>query len=550
MLTALALAVLFFPVASAAVQTVPPSAPALNAQAGQGGSEIFTLRVTTREVLLDVIALDAHDRPVLDLAPGDLQVTALPGAGAGESRKHHHETAADKAETEPIASLRVVDPNATEAASAEGEAGFRIAASCLERSTVHYRLAFRPGPEGSTSGYHDVVVKTARADVHLHYPHRYYIGVTEAPATPPVTKAGAIDKLLQQAACYYPETPPSIALRARMIATGSGDVLRYSVAVDAGSLSFLTLTDDGAAPGRTGADRRVQVDYGVCNFDVAGHPINFFHAPVDQVLSSADYARALAHGFPHLLEFPAPKYIGLTRFVVRDRATGNLGATDVQFPWPVLPSPAAPAIAISKRVLDQQTAGNLQTFYQLGSGVAGQTPEGPIGSFGSIVPAPHSFCGDVYELRTFSEKLPDFRELDPIGSVYTPSLDVPNQIFTNASGIPGVTPRTDLFGVDYHGAFWIRNGGDYVFRLMADDGAVVEIDDQQLINEDGIHAAVGREVSLHLDAGRHTVHVPYYQGSLTSVALELWVKGPGSDWRIFDLGDFARPPASAGKSED
>lgn len=204
MLTALALAVLFFPVASAAVQTVPPSAPALSAQAGQGGSEIFTLRVTTREVLLDVIALDAHDRPVLDLAPGDLQVTALPGAGAGESRKHHHETAADKAETEPIASLRVVDPNATEAASAEGEAGFRIAASCLERSTVHYRLAFRPGPEGSTSGYHDVVVKTARADVHLHYPHRYYIGVTEAPATPPVTKAGAIDKLLQQAACYYP----------------------------------------------------------------------------------------------------------------------------------------------------------------------------------------------------------------------------------------------------------------------------------------------------------------------------------------------------------
>lgn len=260
MFAALAMAAVFFQTAPAAqpVQT----APAPSAQTSRSDTDIFTLRVTTREVLLDIIALDARGRPIPDLAPRDLQVTALPGEAVAEKRKrrHHHDAAAE-AEVEPIASLRVVDPEGTQTAGGEGEAGFRIAASCLERSTLHYQMAFHPGPEGSRSGYHEVRVETTRKDVHLHYPHRYYIGVMEAPATPPLTKASAIDKLLQQAACYYPETPPSIALRARMIATGSSEVLRYSVAVDAGSLSFLTLAGGTAAREPMSVDRRVQLDY-------------------------------------------------------------------------------------------------------------------------------------------------------------------------------------------------------------------------------------------------------------------------------------------------
>ena len=35
-----------------------------------------TLRVTTREVLVDLIALDRHNQPVLDLKPAELQVSA------------------------------------------------------------------------------------------------------------------------------------------------------------------------------------------------------------------------------------------------------------------------------------------------------------------------------------------------------------------------------------------------------------------------------------------------------------------------------------------
>jgi hypothetical protein len=172
----------------------------------------------------------------------------------------------------------------------------------------------------------------------------------------------------------------------------------------------------------------------------------------------------------------------------------------------------------------------------------GPPPQGPIGSFGSVVPASRFFCGDVYELPHTSRFIPDFRELEPIGSLYTPSLDVPYQVFSNTNGIPGVTPRTDLFGIDYHANFWVQAPGNYQFRMLSDDGAILQIDDHRVIDLDGLHQAKGGIGQIQLDVGRHTIHVPYYQGAPVSVALELWVKSPGADWHIFDLRDFLPPP--------
>ena len=262
------------------------------------------------------------------------------------------------------------------------------------------------------------------------------------------------------------------------------------------------------------------------------------------MLASTDYARALDRGFPHTLEFAASEHIALTRVVVRDRATGNLGATDVALRQaehsPV--SQGSPATA--------RTAADLETYQnQLHPGWTWdghkQPPAwipaapGPVGSFGSIVAAPNSFCGDVYELPSASRLLPDFRELDPIGSLYTSSLDVPNQTFSNTSGIPGVTPRTNLFGIDYHASFWVRVPGEYQFLMASDDGAILQIDDKKVIDLDGLHSVDAASGHIYLDPGFHTIHVPYYQGAVDSVALELWVRPPGAtDWVLFDLNDY------------
>jgi hypothetical protein len=538
------------------VASVLPRAAAQNPAAGGNSSsrdaslEVGApiLRITTREVLLDLIALDLHNKPVLDLKPGELQVSAaVENREPDKKRKKHSHDPVALASIEPITHLSIFDPNNPTAPATDSPTGFRILASCLERTTAHYLLAFHPGSEGWTSGFHRIAITTTRPGTKLFYRHQYYVGLASpAPATGKL-KPGKIEQILQQSACYYPVEPLSISLRGRLIDTGRTHVVRYLVSVDASSLSFLTMNSDSGARDIAGFDRRIELDYGTCNFDANGKPVSYFHAPLDKVLNSADYARALDRGFPHILEFPSSGHIALTRIVLRDRATGNLGAADVtvmQADHAQL-APEAPAI--------EQTENDLKTYEDLlisepeRDGRRQPRPwirpsPGPIGSFGSIVPASRSFCGDVYELPGTSDQLPDFRELDPIGSVYTSSLDVPNQFFSNTSGIPGVTPRTNLFGIDYHGAFWVGAPGEYRFRLASDDGAILQIDDKEIINLDGMHSVDSASARVQLDSGLHSIHVPYYQGAVTSVALELWVKPPGATkWAIFDLNDYQSP---------
>jgi hypothetical protein len=529
--------------------TYPQASLSENAQNELG---IPSLRVTTREVLIDLIALDRRNRAVLDLKPTELQVSASLEPQPDERNKKRRKASPAPASLESITSLSIFDPNNSSTATKDAPTGFRILSSCLDRSTVHYLLAFHPGSEGLTSGFHRIVVSTSRRNIKLFYRHKYYVGLAAPASEQSVLNKVKVDQILQQSACYYPVNPLSIALNARLIESGRTDTDRFLVSVDASSLSFLTLNSDPNGRELAGFDRRIELDYGTCNFDQTGKPVSYFHAPLEQVLSSADYARALDRGFPHILEFPASEHIALTRVVLRDRATGNLGAVDVALPN------SAPAPALQESPADSQTAADFKTYQDhlnIQWGVDGHRQPsawirdvpGPIGSFGSIVAAPHSFCGDVYELPNAVPRLPDFRELDPIGAIYASSLDVPNQSFSNTSGIPGVTPRTNLFGIDYHATFWVHDPGEYAFLLASDDGALLQIDDDTIIDLDGLHSVNAAGAHVRLDKGLHTIHVPYYQGAVDSVALELWVRPPGrEDWSLFDLKDYCPPPSNQG----
>jgi hypothetical protein len=540
-----ALAIAFI-VPAPSIAEYSPAGQASSNETTENQSEFTTLRVTTREVLVDLIALDRRNQSVLDLKPAELRVSETPELERNEKRKRRMHRADASAVIEPIGSFSIVDPTRPSLTDDAGT-GVRIATSCLERSTVHYLLAFHPGPDGWTSGHHRIAIATSRSHIKLFYRHEYYVGLGAPLPDAPIQTKEEIDQVMRQSACYYPVTPLSFTLQARLVITGRTDVSRFLVSLDASSVSFLTLQSDSQEGGFTGIDRRVDLDYAICNFDESGHPVSYYHAPLEKILSSADYARALDRGFPHILEFPASNQIALTRVVARDRLTGNLGAVDVALKQPEHFSPTEGSPAAT------QTAADLKTYLdrlnlEWGSdshkrpAVWIRPDEGPIGSFGSIVPAPRSFCGDVYELPNASSLLPDFRELDPIGTIYTSSLDVPNQNFSNASGIPGVTPRTNLFGIDYHASFWVRTPGEYAFLMASDDGAILQVDDMTVIDLNGLHSVNAAATHVHLDPGLHTIHVPYYQGAVDAVALELWVRKPGAaNWTLFNLDDYGAP---------
>jgi len=109
-----------------------------------------------------------------------------------------------------------------------------------------------------------------------------------------------------------------------------------------------------------------------------------------------------------------------------------------------------------------------------------------------------------------------------------------------------VTPRTNLFGIDYHASFWVPAPGEYAFLMASDDEAILQVDDKTVIDLNGLHSVNAAAAHVHLDPGLHTIHVPYYQGAVDSVALELWVRKPGTpDWVLFDLNDFGAPGSKA-----
>jgi hypothetical protein len=161
-------------------------------------------------------------------------------------------------------------------------------------------------------------------------------------------------------------------------------------------------------------------------------------------------------------------------------------------------------------------------------------------TFGITVVIPSALQGRIYNLRHNTKKLPDFRKMKPVGTIYTTSLNIPPQDFRD--GFPGVTKRFEWFAIDYQGRFWIDKPGDYGFALTADDGANLYIDGELIVDNDGQHVARERVGAATLSRGVHEIRVSYFQGPRFHVALVLKMARPGEELRIFNTDEMKPPP--------
>jgi hypothetical protein len=459
----------------------------------------LVLKIQTNEVVLDVVARDRHNNVVADLKQDEFEVFDVD--------KHSVLT------PHRILWMRTIDPHMDESRAGSEESGFKIStgAVCVLNVLTHYELAVSAS---AAPGYHQVVVKTNRKDVSLSFRNRYYVGPTPSgsQAAAPVSSKGRNpareDTALGEAACFHPLVPPTLAITAHPTATPGGNGTSYLVVVRPESLAGI---------GLTGPDSIVKLDYGMSTFDATGRFVKYKNGSLDRTVSAADFDRVQAYGLGTLLEVPGKDPPYLARFVVRERETGNLGIVDVSRP-----------VSIAEQAEKGKTIAR---------------PMGSIRSLGTVTPRENTFCGDVYELPPGTERLPDFWDLNPVGSIYNDMLNVPNQDIT-AEGIPGITRNNTWFGVDYWGEFYVTDPGDYIFSLDSDDGSKLEIDNQLLIDLDGVHQVLGRAAHVNLQVGRHTIHVPYFQGPPDSLALILRVKAPDGKMRPFNLTEYAEPKAA------
>jgi len=155
---------------------------------GQQGSDSlqnspYTLRLTRSEVVVDVIAADAHDHLVLNLVPADFEVF-------------------DKVEGTPrvsktISTLRIVDPSSTSSSPDLPQTDFPglVQGSCMLSYTAHYQLAYNPGPDQSVPGIHTVQIQVHRRGVKLSYRHGYFVSPPEGKnSKPPIVFAVSSDE--------------------------------------------------------------------------------------------------------------------------------------------------------------------------------------------------------------------------------------------------------------------------------------------------------------------------------------------------------------------
>jgi mono/diheme cytochrome c family protein len=97
------------------------------------------------------------------------------------------------------------------------------------------------------------------------------------------------------------------------------------------------------------------------------------------------------------------------------------------------------------------------------------------------------------------ETLPDFTQLTPTETGATSEFDIQ------------VSGRKDLFALRFMGYLQLPQDAEYRFWLKSDDGSRLIIDDQTVIDNDGVHPEQERNEARKLTAGPHRIVVEFFE---------------------------------------
>jgi hypothetical protein len=149
---------------------------------------------------------------------------------------------------------------------------------------------------------------------------------------------------------------------------------------------------------------------------------------------------------------------------------------------------------------------------------------------------------DVYRLRRDAQSVTEMRDRRPIKRVCLSQLDITPRSFLE--GFPGMGSTVEWFGLDIRFTVTVAETTTREILLLADDGAILSIDDENVIDNDGIHAPTPVATKVTLEKGPHNFRVRYFQGPGPDLALMLAWKKPGAaDYGYLPRSLIGRPPA-------
>lgn len=150
---------------------------------------------------------------------------------------------------------------------------------------------------------------------------------------------------------------------------------------------------------------------------------------------------------------------------------------------------------------------------------------------------------DLYQLHPDTQVLPDFRKMKAVKKICLAQLDIKTRNFSE--GFPGVEKLFEWFALDMRFAVKVPRPGKWEFKLVADDGAILYLDNDKLVDNDGQHETREKTGRSNLTAGVHNFRVSYFQGPRYNIALELYWKGPqDTEFSYIPAANLMRPEAS------
>ena len=153
-------------------------------------------------------------------------------------------------------------------------------------------------------------------------------------------------------------------------------------------------------------------------------------------------------------------------------------------------------------------------------------PSTPPKLFQECADAPdRHMVADVFSLPTTTQSVTEIRRRKPIKRVCLAQLNIAPRDFRE--GFPGLGSTFEWFGLDIRFTVDVPETATWELMLLADDGAILTIDDQEVINNDGIHAALPETAKVKLEKGLRNFRVRYFQGPAPGIALILGWRKPG-----------------------
>ncbi len=121
-------------------------------------------------------------------------------------------------------------------------------------------------------------------------------------------------------------------------------------------------------------------------------------------------------------------------------------------------------------------------------------------------PVQVGFNVDFYAVEEGTERLSQINFETPIHSMVVNSINETDDDGSFWDGGPA-----DFFAGRYTGVLNVQEAGVYTFATLSDDGTILYVNGQSVVDNDGLHAEVLMQNEVYLEAGQHDIQLDYFE---------------------------------------